>query len=203
MKRDTFATAQLLWAETNKVGCASAKLANGNTKVLCNFAPGASFTLHTDYYCGILSEREIDNDTLKHQNWIDTILYANRDDNYRPRQTQSDEQARNESLKYLYKEHWLKLHSQVTTNGTIAGVARLVTRYVLHGRDHTKCDSNKSIYIAGSPGHMCSATGERYKALCYDFREENPGYRLVAVLAPAGIFSLILYDLFSSVMRNF
>lgn len=106
------------------------------------------------------------------------------------------------SLQHIYKAGWAREKIGDKSNGSTGFIAKLVTRYTFYEEGEARCDVDEPVYQIGEPGSMCVETGRRFFALCYEFRDPTPGYRLVAVLAPVALFSLILYDLFSGVMRQ-
>lgn len=217
----TFCTAQLLWAETSKIGCAYGKKTDGEVRVVCNFAPGAPFYIDTKFYCGFISHKgvmEDFNENITDRKFLATLGISlspvNFDINETDFASQNENETRrnhqNDSLRYsdidvlgkIYKRKWVRHKLNETANGTIGLVARLVTRYTFGEDGGSQCDMNEAIYESGEPGSKCVERGRRFHALCYDFRDPTPGYRLVAVLAPVALFSLILYDLFSGVVRQ-
>ncbi|XP_022832004.1 uncharacterized protein LOC111360335 [Spodoptera litura] len=213
----TYHTAQLLWAETNKIGCAYGKKIDGDVRVVCNFAPGAPYFIDTKYYCGFISHPRVKEDFAKEGiNLTSPNFLAALGISLNPvvkcdykRQEFTSHQT-NYSLRFsnidilgkIYKRKWIRSKYNETVNDTIGLVARLVTKYSFVGDDSSQCDSGVAIYESGEPGSKCVERGRRFHALCYDFRDPTPGYRLVAVVAPIALFSLILYDLFSGVVRQ-
>lgn len=211
---NTFNTVQLLWAETNKIGCAYGRRPGGDIRVVCNFAPGAPFSIYTKSFCGFIKHKEMieaysvnvtSPDFLTHLgialhavksfNFTDAE-FTNHDFNYSLRFSDVD------ILSKVYPRRWIRQELNEYRNGTIGLIARLVTKYTFGDDSGPQCDTNKHIYKSGEPGSLCLEKGSRFHSLCYDFRDPTPGYRLVAVLAPIALFSLILYDLFSGVVRQ-
>ncbi|CAG4932852.1 unnamed protein product [Colias eurytheme] len=216
-----FNSVQLLWAKTIKVGCAFGQRNNGDVRVVCNFAPGAPFILDTKLYCGIIGHNNmlmaknnsVEADFLssigifwddvreserkfpefKHTNSV--LSYFNVQENVKTIWGV-------QSLHRIYKDGWIRDHLEKRQNGTKGMIARLVTKYTFVDESGARCDTNESMYIAGESGSLCVERGRRYKNLCFDFRDPTPGYRLVAVAAPIALFTLILYDLFSGVVRQ-
>lgn len=218
LEKETYATAQILWAKTCKVGCAYGSGDSGDVKVICNFSPGAPFFIDRVFYCGIIREPSLEyyqiyGDITNHKilSYLGVELEPWTDDDYpnvRIKRSDTDVYPKNvATLSYdflykAYKENWLRSKLKVNPNATVMGVARLVSQYEFRENSQGKCDNEESIYREGEPGSLCYETGKRFKALCYKYRDEGPGYRTVAVLAPVALFSLILYDLFSSVVRQ-
>ncbi|XP_047032574.1 uncharacterized protein LOC124639322 [Helicoverpa zea] len=209
----SFFTVQLLWAATNKIGCAYGKKPNGDIRVVCNFSPGAPFYLETNYFCGfILYTRAMEHRSnitspeflsavgiaLKPINRLGVagIQFTSHHVNYSLRYSDID------VLGKIFQRNWIRQNINASSNGTLGMVARLVTKYTFGDSSGMKCDANEKMYESGEPGSRCSERGRRFHALCYDFRDPTPGYRLVAVVAPVALFSLILYDLFSGVVRQ-
>ncbi|KAH9641474.1 hypothetical protein HF086_006090 [Spodoptera exigua] len=211
----TYHTAQFLWAETNKIGCAYATKADGDIRVLCNFAPGAPFLIDTKYFCGFIAQSKIKEDFTKENftspNFLATLgislnpvvkcdykrkEFTSRRTNYSMRFSDID------ILGSIYQRKWIRSKFNESVNDTIGLVAQLVTKYSFVVDSSSQCGSGVSIYESGEPGSKCVERGRRFHALCYDFRDPTPGYRIVAVLAPIALFSLILYDLFSGVVRQ-
>lgn len=211
---DTFYTAQLLWAETNKIGCAYGKKLDGDVRVVCNFAPGAPFYIETQFYCGFIAHKPVMNavrDNVTSTRFLDKIgialipmnkyntsinEYVYRHVNFSLRFSDLD------ILGKIYNKTWMRGNLKNRMNNTVGLVAQLVTKYTFGEDSGSQCDMNEAIYATGEPGSKCVERGRRFHALCYDFRDPTPGYRLVAVLAPVALFSLILYDLFSGVVRQ-
>lgn len=218
LEKRTYATAQILWAKTNRVGCAYGSGESGDVKVICNFAPGAPFVLERVSYCGIIPESDLFfyryfSDITKHRflTYLGIELEPWTDDDYTTKTKRSYldvvhvKNSTADPYNFLYKafkENWLRSKVEVDPNSTVMGVARLVSQYEFRENSQGKCDNEESIYIEGEPGSQCYETGKRFTALCYKYKDEGPGYRTVAVLAPVALFSLILYDLFSSVVRQ-
>ncbi|KOB72897.1 hypothetical protein OBRU01_11623 [Operophtera brumata] len=110
--------------------------------------------------------------------------------------------SRLDSLSNIYKTGWVRQKLHDFSNGTKGLIARLVTKYTFLEHDDSRCDTDTPIYVIGRPGSLCVQRGTRFDALCNDFGDPTRGYRLVAILAPIALFSLILYDLFSGVVRQ-
>lgn len=220
---NTYNTIQLLWASTNKIGCAIGEQAHGDVRVICYFSPGAPFFLETKFYCGILAHKDItesmqENFTDITGNTFLSKLGINlatdinagilkKDENLRHHLTPEANQSRSRrwgvvSLHHIYKTGWARSKIGDKSNGSIGFIAKLVTRYKFSEEGNARCDVDEAVYEIGEPGSMCVETGRKFFALCYEFRDPTPGYRLVAVLAPVALFTLILYDLFSGVMRQ-
>ncbi|XP_045771108.1 uncharacterized protein LOC123871373 [Maniola jurtina] len=227
----TFHTVQLLWAKTSKIGCAFGERSNGDKRVVCNFSPGAQFYLDTKLYCGIIAHNDIGY-LRNNENITDLIYLASLGIKWRSllkfptnnaslktnkmaiknvvRTTASTVTESNtaeshwgvDNLIKLYKEGWVRKQSGDFKNGTRSMTARLVAKYTFIDESEARCDSDESIYVPGRPGSMCVEKGRIYHGLCYDFRDPTPGYRLIAIAAPIALFSLILYDLFSGVVRQ-
>ncbi|CAH0595338.1 unnamed protein product [Chrysodeixis includens] len=211
---ETYYTVQLLWADTHKIGCAYGTKVGGDIRVVCKFSPGAPFYIDTKYYCGFITHKPVlenfssslmTSDFLKglgifltpvkNSEYMNT-QHASHHVNYSLRFSDIDVLAKN------YKRNWIREKLNMTANNTLGLVARLVARYTFGEDGGSQCDMNEAIYESGEPGSKCVERGRRFHALCYDFRDPTPGYRLVAVLAPVALFSLILYDLFSGVVRQ-
>ncbi|XP_031764305.2 uncharacterized protein LOC116412852 [Galleria mellonella] len=218
----TFNTAQLIWANTNKIGCAYGIRTNGDIRVVCNFAPGAPFFLNTKYYCGFIAHNDISTKIqLKDLNVTDQkyisflglqldppeheIIYDKMKQNFNYSNISNNDYSKFWSLHDLnkkYNQTQMRKNAIGYTNGTIGIIAKLVTKYTFFDESQSRCDTGEPIYIVGRPGSLCIEKSRRFHALCYDFRDPTPGYRLVAVIAPIALFSLILYDLFSGVVRQ-
>lgn len=216
----TFNTVQILWSKTTKVGCAYGEYTNGDVRVVCNFAPGAPFFLDTKLYCGIVSFenlRKFDKQRLEvdEEKFMSLLglkwnrFLTTRDYEYKTHKTSPSEQILSKKtmreinqLKQMYGVGWARKQMNHWENGTHSLIARLVARYNFIDKSLARCDSNESIYVIGKPGSMCVENGRTFHSLCYDFRDPTPGYRLIAVIAPIILFSLILYDLFSGVVRQ-
>lgn len=209
----TYNTVQLIWAETNKIGCAYSQNPWGEVRVVCNFAPGAPFTIYTKSFCGFIRHKEI----MKIYNGKRNILqYLSQLGIHMHRVTTPSENKEtshkvfNFSLRFsdtdtlakIYSRKWVRKQLQDFSNGTMGLVARLVTKYTFGEDNGPQCDTSKHIYDIGAPGSMCVEKGRRFNGLCYDYRDPTPGYRAVAVLAPIALFTLILYDLFSGAVRQ-
>lgn len=220
---DTFNTVQLLWAETYKVGCALGEKANGDVRVVCNFTPGAPYNIETNYYCGLIAHKDItknysisDIDDITDLKFLASQGILLNEVNVTEKTIvddrsyeQSDIDVANlrrsyklNSLNRIYKSGWVRQKLQDFSNGTKGMIARMVTKYSFLEHDESRCDTDQPIYVIGRPGSMCVERSRRFDALCYDFGDPTPGYRLVAILAPIALFSLILYDLFSGVVRQ-
>ncbi|KAJ2942800.1 hypothetical protein O0L34_g14987 [Tuta absoluta] len=220
----TFYLAQLLWAKTRKIGCAYGADTDGTVRVMCSFAPGAPFNIDTKFYCGFMPLTDnrhmlqvddvADMDYLNHIFNIDlTKRYSRKvkhvEANY-SREEMVGKLGKStkqfnwgvETLLQTYRETWVKKKLKNLTNGTLGLIARLVTRYRFTEATGSRCDDNEPIYEIGDPGAMCTETGRTFFALCYEYRDAKPGYRLVAIVASIALFSLILFDLFSGVMRR-
>ncbi|XP_028157270.1 uncharacterized protein LOC114350605 [Ostrinia furnacalis] len=215
----TYNTVQLIWADSNKIGCAYGERPNGDIRVVCDFAPGAPYFLTTKYYCGFILHRDItdivgadDDSDLTDLTFlsslgldIHSVTHEHPKQNSRvfdvapkhPRKSWSLD-----SLQNLYSDLNLREVLNDYSSGTRGSIAKLVTRYRFFEESQSRCDTDEPVYVAGNPGSLCIEKGRRFRALCYDFRDPTPGYRLVAVVAPAALFSLILYDLFSGVVRQ-
>ncbi|KAM3963972.1 uncharacterized protein ACR2FA_002006 [Aphomia sociella] len=223
--RLTFNTAQLIWAETNKIGCAYGVRANGDIRVVCNFAPGAPFFLKTKYYCGFIGYKdvstkfqikEVDVTDLSYLASLGLYLSPTKHSlndlkkeltghtfNYSRILNKSKFKTSNlHRLSKKYDQNIMRKTKIGYQNGTLGVIAKLVTKYTFYEESESRCDREEPIYVAGNPGSLCIERSRRFHALCYDFRDPTPGYRLVAVVAPIALFSLILYDLFSSVVRQ-
>lgn len=223
----TYNTVQLIWANTNKIGCAFGERSNGDIRFVCNFAPGAPYFLIAQYYCGFIRHRDVTDfvRTKSVTHGVDptnlTFLSSLGLNLIRMPKSKSIGNSKkklnllNPTIPKQYKRHWslASLHNiyseahwrQYTndySNGTKAMLANLVTRYTFSVESESRCDTNEPVYAAGKPGSACIENGRRFHALCYKFRDPTPGYRLVAVIAPIALFSLILYDLFSGVVRQ-
>ena len=210
---DTFNTAQLIWADTTKIGCAYGKKLDGDVRVVCNFAPGAPFYIETQFYCGFIAHKAVMKTTERNitsPQFLDSIginlIPMNK---YNIAETDPVYNLINFSYRFsdldilgkIYNRQWMRANLQ-SVNGTVGMTAQLVTKYKFGEDSGSQCDMNEAIYATGEPGSKCVERGRRFHALCYDFRDPTPGYRLVAVLAPVALFSLILYDLFSGVVRQ-
>lgn len=225
VKPNTMHSVQILWAATSQVGCAYGILRNGNERVVCNFAPGASYFLYTDFFCGISMHQDLndqfpdktvqDDDEYLMDTWgiyvkeKESLLNASHQDLMLNNSTfyPSEYSFGVESLKNSYFTGWGRSDTTRFGNGTAAFTATLVARYTFTmgtdlAPDLTLCDSNEPVYRPGPPASACIDVSHRYEGLCYAYRDPVPGYRVVACIAPAFLFSLILYDLFSSVMRE-
>lgn len=223
IESNTFSTVQLLWAKTQKVGCAYGNLGNGDVRVICNFSPGAPFYLEVKYLCGIISQA--DNRPLLPKGKITDIEYLARlgfilqreqskhNLNYVAQNTDALVQFLDQfssttkawgvvALPRIYKEGWIRKQLHMVENGTKGLVARLVTQYTFKENSLARCDSEEPIFEIGPPGSKCKETGHRHYALCYDFIDVVPGYRMIALLASIPLFTLILYDLFSTSMKQ-
>lgn len=218
----TYNTAQMIWATTNKVGCAYGVRPNGDVRVVCNFAPGAPYFILTKYYCGFISHKDITEEVadkemdftslallssiglnLNSFNVVDFYGKSKNDTNQNETTPQRlSEVWGTEKLAKIYTRSKLRKNLKDFSNGTRGFIAKLVTRYQFHEQSESRCDTNEPIYVVGEPGAGCVERGRRFGSLCYDFRDPTPGYRLVAVVAPVALFSLILYDLFSGVVRQ-
>ncbi|XP_030021896.2 uncharacterized protein LOC115441305 [Manduca sexta] len=209
----TFHTIQLLWAHTTKIGCAYGKRPNGDVRVVCSFAPGAPFYIDTKLYCGLIAHRDVTH-RLSIQGDITSVSFlsdigiqlkplTDETEVLAPRAVPTNVRISDaENINKIYKQGWLRKKIPHNTNETTGLIARLVTKYTFYEGSEARCDTEEPVYISGEPGSLCVERGRRFSALCYDFRDPTPGYRLVAVLAPAALFSLILFDLFSGVMRH-
>ncbi|CAG9559104.1 unnamed protein product [Danaus chrysippus] len=215
-----FNTVQLLWAKTAKLGCAYGIRSNGDVRIVCNFSPGAPFILDTQLYCGIIAHNDLSqfrgNENLTDLNFLSTLgIKWNRiiklPKIFPPDTLKLDSKqiSKNhkptwgvDSLTKIYEEGWVRKNVNKKQNGTKSMIARLVAKFVFIDNSESKCDTGESVYEAGEPGSKCTETGATYNSLCYDFKDPTPGYRLIAVAAPITLFSLILYDLFSGVVRQ-
>ncbi|XP_053617251.1 uncharacterized protein LOC128679201 [Plodia interpunctella] len=214
----TYPTVQLLWANTYKIGCAYGNKLNGDIRVVCNFAPGAPFSLGCLFYCGLISHQDVtdkmsSNKTADFTNKdyilqlgirISTFLFRNRNKYPEPKNITNKviRPLDVDKLEAIYKQSYIREKLKPKSNRTEGMLARLVSKYIFNENGAAKCDSNEPMYIAGEPGSLCVEKGRRFDSLCYDFRDPTPGYRLVAVVAPMALFSVILYDLFSGVVRQ-
>ncbi|XP_061723037.1 uncharacterized protein LOC133529350 [Cydia pomonella] len=217
--RDTFNTAQILWANTDKMGCAYGIRGNGDIRVVCNFSPGAPFYLRTKFFCGIIPSKDITEHFEEVSNYDITSLDFLAKLGIQMNLTNlSTPQHWRKSLipEYVFRSltPWgvsflrdklngkLRDYEGFYENGTIGAVAKLVTRYSFHEDSNARCDTGEPIYESGLAGNQCVETGRVFTALCYSYRDPYPGYRLAAIVAPVALFSLILYDLFSGVLRQ-
>lgn len=214
LKRTTYATAQLLWAQTDKMGCAYGEI-SGDYKIICNFAPGTPFILQTDYYCGIIFDEDVtgeynltDVNDIGFLNTLGIKLdpYVDSMDRFKRFPSPSflystREMGSENKLRYSIVDGDLRHYIGFEGNGTLRAISRMVTRYSL-SLSLGKCDNDEPIYVGGSPGYLCEERSTMFRALCYDYTDEYFGYRVIAILAPVALFSLILYDLFSSVMNH-
>ncbi|CAH4027719.1 unnamed protein product [Pieris brassicae] len=216
----TYNTVQLLWAKTLKIGCAYGERSNGNIRVVCNFTPGAPFFLKTGLYCGIIdhSNNILSGSFATKKAFLDSLPVFW--DSIEPTERDMFETSEHnlpsyingidsvntiwgvQSLKKIYKEGWVRKYLGKPENGTRGMIARLVTKFTFVDESEARCDTNESMYIAGKAGSLCMERGRRYINLCYEFRDPTPGYRSLAVAAPIALFTLILYDLFSGVVRQ-
>lgn len=224
IESSTFSTVQLLWAKTQKVGCAFGNLGNGDVRVVCNFSPGAPFYLEVKYLCGVISQA--DNRPLLPRGNITDIDYLARLGFILQRE-QSKHSLNYKlsnvvdaispflgkfagttkswgvvALPHIYREGWIRKNLHMFKNGTKGLVARLVTQYTFKENSLARCDSEEPIFEIGPAGSKCKETGIRHDALCYDFMDVVPGYRMMALLASIPLFTLILYDLFSTSMKQ-
>lgn len=215
----TFNTVQLLWAKTTKIGCAFGERTNGDIRVICNFSKGAPFYLDTKMFCGLIAHNDVDflrnNENITNPAFL-SHLGINLTRLKKPRYNVSDESALSvpfdtehlksmwgiKSLTKVYQEGWVRKQIGDYSNGTKGLVARLVAKYKFIDESESKCDTGESIYKVGAPGSSCVEKSRTFHVLCYDFRDPTPGYRLIAIIAPIILFSLILYDLFSGVVRQ-
>lgn len=224
IESSTFSTVQLLWAKTQKVGCAYGNLGNGDVRVVCNFSPGAPFYLEVKYLCGVISQA--DNRPLLPKGNITDIKYLARlGFILQPEQSKHNLNHKFPNaidaiapfldkfssttkawgvvaLPRMYSEGWIRKNLHLVDNGTKGMVARLVTQYTFKENSMARCDSEEPIFEIGPPGSKCKETGFRHDALCYDFIDVVPGYRMIALLASIPLFTLILYDLFSTSMKQ-
>lgn len=208
-----------MWAETYKVGCAFGSRPKGDIRVVCNFSPGAPFYIETNYYCGLIAHRDItshyefndvditDIEFLKsqgiHINKVDDLQVDLPEDSKNPYRARKLLRTSDlDSLNLIYKNGWVREKIGDYSNGTRGLIARLVSKCSFLEHDESRCDTDKPIYTIGPPGAKCLEKGVRFDSLCYDFGDPSPGYRLVAILAPIALFSLILFDLFSGVVRQ-
>ncbi|XP_045449437.1 uncharacterized protein LOC123658002 [Melitaea cinxia] len=215
----TFNTVQLLWAKTTKIGCAYGERTNGDIRVICNFSPGAPFFLDTKLFCGLIAHSDIDflrdNENITNPAIL-SHLGIHLNPLKKPRHNVSDENALSvpfdtenlkstwgiKSLTKVYQEGWVRKQIGDRSNGTKGMVARLVAKYKFIDESESRCDTGESVYQVGAPGSSCVEKSRTFHVLCYDFRDPTPGYRLIAIIAPIILFSLILYDLFSGVVRQ-
>lgn len=215
----TYNTVQLLWAETFKVGCAYGKRRNDDRRVVCNFSPGAPFYIDARLYCGLIVHKDIiDRFEFKHNLKINLAMISPlvidktlkldkvTVGDYSQLVQQYDESNAATSdlvnLKNIYNRGWLRKILGSNTNRTKGIIARLVTKYTFYEQTQERCDIEDPVYMTGKPGSLCDERGKRFDGLCYGFSDPTPGYRLVAIIAPAVLFSLILYNLFSGVIRQ-
>lgn len=221
----TFNTVQLLWAKTNKIGCAYGERANGNIRVVCQFSPAALFHLDTKLFCGMIDHGDIpyfrNNENVTNLNFLSSygIKWNHiRIDSFVKNvpvgkgiisqnklvltTETSHSQWGVDSLTKVYNEGWIRNQFDHQSNGTRGLVARLVARHKFTDDSESKCDSEESIYEVGSPGSSCIEKSSVYDGLCYEFREPTAGFRIIAIAASIALFSLILYDLFSGVIRQ-
>ncbi|XP_026332603.1 uncharacterized protein LOC113239725 [Hyposmocoma kahamanoa] len=219
IEKYTFHTIQLIWANTNKIGCAYAKKRSGEIRVICNFAPGAPFYLDTKYYCGILRHNNmrhylpdggITNLTyLKKLGFIlQPMKTAPRDNNNLTAKNMSYPECSSNyewgivALRQQYPTNWVRNKLNLHENGSTGVIARLVTRYDFQEETCARCDVDEPIYEIGAPGSLCKKQGNRFSSLCYEYKVAT-GYRIISVLAPMILLTLILFDLFSSVLRQY
>ncbi|CAH2085793.1 unnamed protein product [Euphydryas editha] len=216
----TFNTVQLLWAKTTKIGCAFGERTNGDIRVICNFSPGAPFYLDTKLFCGLIAHNDIDflrnNGNITNSTFLSYLGINLNHVIKKPRYNISDISALSvpfdtenlrsmwgtKSLTKVYKEGWVRNEINDRSNGTKGMVARLVARYKFIDESESRCDTGESVYEVGTPGSLCVEKSRTFHALCYDYRDPTPGYRIIAIVAPIILFSLILYDLFSGVVRQ-
>ncbi|XP_046964117.1 uncharacterized protein LOC124533006 [Vanessa cardui] len=220
----TFNTVQLLWAKTSKIGCAYGERSNGDVRIVCNFSPGAPFYLQTKLFCGLIEHNDIeflrDNENITSSAFLsslgikwNSVLKKTRTNNSLNSVLDLKEESLHattksksvwgvDSLAKIYEQGWVRKKLDNYENGTRGVIARLVARYKFIDESESRCDSDESIYKIGSPGSMCVERSRTFHALCYDFRDPTTGYRLIAIAAPIVLFSLILYDLFSGVVRQ-
>ncbi|XP_014371988.2 uncharacterized protein LOC106721540 [Papilio machaon] len=222
----TFNTVQLIWANSHKIGCAFGVSRNGDVRVVCNFSPGAPYFLRRKFYCGLLPHRDITSAldaTVDFTNLtflssigihLDEINQTNT--NYDAKVQVVDERLLAEinsipktashwgvhSLSSIYQEGWVSRLLGKLQNGTKGMVARVVTQFTFFEESEARCDTEEPVYVKGEPASLCVERGRRYPALCYHYGDPTPGYRLVAIIAPITLFSLILYDLFSGAVRQ-
>lgn len=224
IEANTFSTVQLLWAKTQKVGCAYGHLGNGDVRVVCNFSPGAPFYLEVKYLCGIILQAD-NRPLLPHGNITDIEYLARLGFILQPKQSKHNLNCKSSSaadnispfldkfgsttkawgvvaLPGIYQENWVRKNLNYIRNSTKGMVARLVTKYTFKESTLARCDSEESIFEIGPPASKCKGTGIRHDALCYDFIDVVPGYRMIALLASIPLFTLILYDLFSTSMKQ-
>lgn len=184
---------------------------------MCNFAPGAPFYIDTKYYCGFIGHQQL---LVSEKNNKKNFTYAPLLEalgihlvpvkTMNTSATDTSHALVNYSVKLsdvdilgkIFKRKWIRANMNQNINGTVGLIARLVTKYTFGEDTGSQCDMNQAIYESGEPGSRCVERGRRFNGLCYNFRDPTPGYRLVAVLAPVALFSLILYDLFSGVVRQ-
>ncbi|KAI5634045.1 hypothetical protein NE865_13214 [Phthorimaea operculella] len=214
IERWSYTLVQLLWAETIKIGCAYGTLVNGDVRVICNFFPGAPFTLDTKYYCGLTLLKNEFVDFKLHASFIPNLVSVEpielNTTTYEPYTGETTEKYQRfvrkrwgvRSLKNTYKEKWVREKLDNFVNSTFGLVARLVTRYEFHEQTNARCDANDPVYVVGKPGAMCAETSRKFTSLCYEYRDPTPGYRWVAIVSAMALFLLILYDLLSGVMRQ-
>ncbi|CAG9104272.1 unnamed protein product [Plutella xylostella] len=221
--RNTYHTVQLLWAGTTSVGCAFGKSVNGDERVLCYFSPSAPFRLTAKYYCGIIPHHDII-DRFDNVHDVTSTDFAAKIgisiiNHY---DTGNKTLNRHQTISHVIKEEkspWFGVDSIVNiyqpgwarnrgdnstnntfTNGTLGYIARMVTKYRFKSVVYRNC--SEGVYEEGAPGSSCNMRGRRFSSLCYDFGDPTPGYRLVAIIAPMALFTLILYDLFNGVVRQ-
>ncbi|CAB3246237.1 unnamed protein product [Arctia plantaginis] len=210
----TYNTVQLIWAETNKIGCAYGKSPWGDVRVVCTFAPGAPFTIYTKSFCGFILHKEmmeVQNGKNSIPHYLSSLgIHLHKIQTPTSDNEQTNHKLYNDSLRFsdidtlskIYTRRWVRKQLQEFSNGTLGLTARLVTKYTFGGDNGPQCDTSKHIYEIGEPGSLCVEKGRRFNGLCYDFRDPTPGYRAVSVLAPIALFTLILYDLFSGAVRQ-
>ncbi|KAJ2942802.1 hypothetical protein O0L34_g14989 [Tuta absoluta] len=213
IERWSYSLVQLLWAETSKIGCAYGSTDNGDVRVICNFSPGAPFTLDTKYFCGLVLMKEEYAEFKQYESYIQVdpiepiVVNTSTSVPYTGKTTEIYQKLFKKKwgvniLKNTYRENWVRGKLNDFSNGTVGVTARLVTRYEFHEQTNARCDSNEPVYVIGKPGAMCAETSRRFKALCYEDRDPTPGYRWVAILSAMALFVLILIDSFSGVMRQ-
>lgn len=219
---DTFNTVQLLWAETANIGCAFGVQLNGDIRVVCNFSPGAPFRIRAKYYCGVIKHKHLTNffekgtnvTNLKFLSSIglklkeirnvknDKYLISERIESKEKNLTRRSRSSELDIFNKIYSPGWIRGTMNANKNGTAGMTIRLVTRFTFTDDGDSKCDTEVPIYITGETASLCEEKGLRFKGLCYEYGDVTSGFRLFAILAPIALFVLILYDLFSGVVRQ-
>ncbi|XP_041972424.1 uncharacterized protein LOC121728331 [Aricia agestis] len=215
----TYSTVQLFWAKTSKIGCAYAVLENGDERVICNFSPSSSFSIESRLYCGILLYH--DNKTFVGitQDLFSTILrlhwrYSKNDYTFSLLKLRSNasiadptywKRKKYDTIKNfvsLFKHEKAREYYGDWTNGTRSWMSVQVAKHKFVGKSGPRCESGERVYRAGKPGSLCDEHGRLYYSLCDAFQDPTPGYRLITLVAAIVLFSLVLCDLFSGVVRQ-